>query len=316
MAMFVNTNVSSLQGQNNLNNINKKLDTTYQRLSSGLRINGAKDDAAGLQIANRMTSQINGLNQGNRNANDGISLAQTAEGSLDEIGNMLQRVRTLSQQSANSTNSSTDRSAMQKEVDQLTSEINRVAEQTSFAGISLLDGEAAATGGSAVQGGGDKNFDFQVGAYANQTISFDLGLTGGSAGSLTGLSFRVSDMKIAAGAAGTPVSLGGTGMGSTGSIDVSTKSAAQATLANVDKMIAVVDGKRADLGASMNRMDSAVRNNETASANVSDARSRVRDADFAVETANLTQFNILQQAASTVLAQSNQRPQAALSLLG
>lgn len=160
MAMFINTNTSSLNAQRNLMNTTKSLDTSYTRLASGLRINSAKDDAAGLQISNRLTSQINGLDQGNRNANDGISLAQTAEGAMDEVTGMLQRMRTLAQQSANGSNSAKDRQALQKEVDQLGAEINRISTSTTFAGTKLLDGTFSGV--------------FQVGADAQQTISFGL----------------------------------------------------------------------------------------------------------------------------------------------
>ncbi|MEH8196463.1 MULTISPECIES: flagellin N-terminal helical domain-containing protein [Aeromonas] len=290
MAMFINTNTSSLNAQRNLMNTSKSLDTSYTRLASGLRINSAKDDAAGLQISNRLTSQINGLDQGNRNANDGISLAQTAEGAMDEVTGMLQRMRTLAQQSANGSNSAKDRAALQKEVDQLGSEINRISKDTTFAGTKLLDGTF---GGS-----------FQVGADANQTIGFSLSQAGGF--SISGISAAVT--------AGTADSIFVSG--SAGAIDISTQSTAQDVLGAVDSMLEVVDGKRAELGAVQNRLDSTIRNQANISENVSAARSRIRDADFATETANMTKQNILQQAASSVLAQANQRPQSALSLLG
>ncbi|KMY26946.1 flagellin, partial [Aeromonas caviae] len=165
MSLYINTNVSSLNAQRNMMNSTKSLDTSYTRLASGLRINSAKDDAAGLQISNRLTSQINGLDQGNRNANDGISLAQTAEGAMDEVTGMLQRMRTLAQQSANGSNSDSDRDALQKEMDQLGAEINRISTATTFAGTKLLDGTFTGS--------------FQVGADANQTISFNLNQTDG-----------------------------------------------------------------------------------------------------------------------------------------
>ena len=165
MAMYVSTNVSSLNAQRNLTNANKSLDTSYTRLASGLRINSAKDDAAGLQISNRLTSQINGLDQGNRNANDGISLAQTAEGAMDEITSMLQRMRTLAQQSSNGSNSSSDRSALQAEYTQLANEITRISSDTTFGGRNLLNGKSASD---------DKVFQFQVGAEAGQVIAFNL----------------------------------------------------------------------------------------------------------------------------------------------
>ncbi|MBO0502065.1 flagellin [Aeromonas veronii] len=290
MAMYINTNTSSLNAQRNLMNTTKSLDTSYTRLASGLRINSAKDDAAGLQISNRLTSQINGLDQGNRNANDGISLAQTAEGAMDEVTGMLQRMRTLAQQSANGSNSAKDRAALQKEVDQLGSEINRISQDTTFAGTKLLDGTFSGS--------------FQVGADANQTIGFSLTQSGG---------FTISGIAAAV-TAGTADSIfvGG----SAGAIDISTQSTAQDVLGAVDSMLEVVDSKRAELGAVQNRLDSTIRNQANISENVSAARSRIRDADFATETANMTKQNILQQAASSVLAQANQRPQSALSLLG
>ncbi|UUI62651.1 flagellin [Aeromonas salmonicida] len=287
MAMYINTNVSSLNAQRNMTNSTKSLDTSYTRLASGLRINSAKDDAAGLQISNRLTSQINGLDQGNRNANDGISLAQTAEGAMDEVTGMLQRMRTLAQQSANGSNSAKDREALQKEVDQLGAEINRIAGATTFAGTKLLDGSFGGT--------------FQVGADANQTIGFSLSQTDG---------FSISGIATAAGQ--TAIFTSGS---AANGIDISTQTNAQDVLGAVDSMLEVVDGKRAELGAVQNRLDSTIRNQANISENVSAARSRIRDADFATETANMTKQNILQQAASSVLSQANQRPQAALQLL-
>ena len=284
MSMYVNTNVSSINAQRNLRNSNINLDTAYQRLSSGLRINSAKDDAAGLQISNRLASQINGLNQGNRNANDGISLAQTAEGAMEELTGMLQRIRTLSQQSANGSNNSDDRIALQQEVNQLSKEIDRISSDTTFGGTKLLDGKY---GGK-----------FQVGADANQTISF----------SLSTYAFNVAGLATEAKVT-TAFAAGDNG------INITKASFAQNVLGAVDKMIKTVDSKRAELGAVQNRMEATIRNQSNIAENVSAARARVRDADFAVETANLTQFNILQQAASTVLGQANQRPNGALQLL-
>ncbi|MGY3902040.1 flagellin N-terminal helical domain-containing protein [Aeromonas lusitana] len=294
MAMFINTNTSSLNAQRNLMNTTKSLDTSYTRLASGLRINSAKDDAAGLQISNRLTSQVNGLDQGNRNANDGISLAQTAEGAMDEVTGMLQRMRTLAQQSANGSNSDKDREALQKEVDQLGSEINRISKDTTFAGTKLLDGNYSGV--------------FQVGADANQTIGFSLSQAGGF--SISGIAAAVSA------AGGSPVGSVFTSGSTVGGISISTQTNAQNVLASVDSMLEIVDGKRAELGAVQNRLDSTIRNQANISENVSAARSRIRDADFATETANMTKQNILQQAASSILAQANQRPQSALSLLG
>ncbi|MBZ6071633.1 flagellin [Aeromonas schubertii] len=286
MSLFINTNVSSLNAQRNLLNNNKNLDTAYQRLSSGLRINSAKDDAAGLQISNRMTSQINGLNQGNRNANDGIAMAQTAEGAMEEVTGMLQRMRTLASQSSNGTNTTADRTALQQEVDQLSEEITRISNDTTFGGKKLLDGTAGTV-------------KIQVGSDANQTISFKLTIA-----------FSVDGLKTASGS-----TLATSGSGATTKVDISTSTNAQSVLGGIDKMIQKVDSQRAQLGAVQNRLESTIRNQSNISENLSGARSRVRDADFAVETANLTQSNILQQAASSVLAQANQRPTSALSLL-
>ena len=283
MSMYINTNVSSLNAQRNLMNTNKAMDTSYTRLASGLRINSAKDDAAGLQISNRLTSQINGLDQGNRNANDGISLAQTAEGAMDEVTGMLQRMRTLAQQAANGSNTTADRLALQQEVRQLGKEMKRISTDTTFGGQKLLDGSYKGI--------------FQVGANTKQTISFQM--TVGFAASLMGVAASATGFSGVAGSA----------------ISLSTAANAQSILANVDKMISYVDSKRAELGAVQNRMESTIRNQSNISENLSAARSRVRDADFATETANMTKQNILQQAASSILAQANQRPQSALSLL-
>ena len=310
MAMFINTNVSSLNAQRNLASTGKAMDTSYTRLASGLRINSAKDDAAGLQISNRLTSQVNGLDQGNRNANDGISVAQTAEGAMDEVTSMLQRMRTLAQQSANSSNNGDDRDALQQEYSQLTTEINRIAGDTTFGGQKLLDGNYKGS--------------FQVGADAGQTISFKMT----SAFTLSGIA-SATQGKASIATVGTTTSTGAdawvvtTSTGSTSQVtwsdidDIagSSDSNAQLALANLDFMIKAVDSKRAELGAVQNRFDSTIRNQTNVSENASAARSRIRDADFATETANMTKQNILQQAASTILSQANQRPQSALSLL-
>ncbi|MDX7798800.1 flagellin B [Aeromonas caviae] len=312
MAMYINTNTSSLNAQRNLMNTNKSLDTSYTRLASGLRINSAKDDAAGLQISNRLTSQVNGLDQGNRNANDGISVAQTAEGAMDEVTSMLQRMRTLAQQSANGSNNKDDRDALQAEYKQLTTEINRIAGDTTFGGQKLLDG-------------GYKG-SFQVGADAGQTISFKMttaftmsGIASATKGSATiaratnSAASTTADAWIVTAATSNTITVDWSGISD---ISGSTDSNAQLAFANLDKMIQVVDSKRAELGAVQNRFDSTIRNQSNISENLSAARSRIRDADFATETANMTKQNILQQAASSILAQANQRPQSALSLLG
>ena len=301
MAVYVNTNVSSLNGQRYLSNVQNSLNTTYTRLSSGLRINSAKDDSAGLQIADRLTSQINGLNQGNRNANDGIALAQTIEGGLDEITNMLQRIRTLAVQSSNGTLGDEDRESIQNEVDSLTAEITRIARDTTFGGKTILNG--ATTGsiyGSAVgigTGTGGRLF-LHVGANSGDEINMDV------------YSFAFTKLADAAGI--TDDDLGATA----NTFSVSTRSGANTSIATIDAMIAVVDSQRADLGAIQNRLESSIRNQSNVSANSADARSRIRDADFAEESANLSQQSIIQQAATSMLMQANARPQLALSMLG
>ncbi len=308
MAVYVNTNVSSLNGQRYLNNVQTSLNTTYTRLSSGLRINSAKDDAAGLQIADRLTSQINGLNQGNRNANDGIALAQTVEGGLDEISNMLQRIRTLAVQSANGTLGSTDREAIQNEANSLVSEITRIAKETTFGGKTILAGYDDTNNTSIYANsvalktltGGDitgAQLTLHVGANTDNTINMDV------------YNFVFSKLAEAAGLADTDFN---TSVG----FFLSKQADANAAIESIDKLISVVDSQRADLGAIQNRLESSIRNQSNVSANSADARSRIRDADFAEESANLSQQSIIQQAATSMLMQANARPQLALSMLG
>lgn len=296
MSIYVNTNVTSLNTTNKLSKATHSLDTTYKRLSSGYRINSAKDDAAGLQISDRLTSQINGLKQGNRNANDGIALAQTAEGALDEVHSMLQRIRTLSVQSANGTNTTADRNSIQGEVSQLCSEINRIACKTTFGKQEILSG----AGKGLVDAKG--KISFQVGANANDTTSVSL-----SSG------FSIAQMKTAANSKITTVN-DADNRGQT--FDVSTASKAQAVLADIDSFIGFVDKKRGEFGAVQNRLESTISNQSNIAENESDARSRIRDTDYAEEAANLSQQNIIQQAATSMLTQANSRPQIALSLLG
>ena len=308
MALYVNTNVSSINGRRNLTNATNNLNTTYQRLSSGLRINSAKDDAAGLQISDRLTSQINGLNQGNRNTNDAISFAQTVEGAMDEMTTMLQRIRTLAVQSSNGTNSQADRDAIQQEVTQLSEEITRIACQTKFGGETVLNG-----GGTGKLADKDGNIKMQVGAYSGDTLT----LTGFStAFTLSGIASR-SGPALNANAT-TPDANGLIGGTNTvgARFSVSSQDDAAKTITGADNLIAVIDKQRAHLGAMQNRMESTIRNQSNISMNVSDARSRIRDTDFAEESAKLSQQSIIQQAASSMLTQANSRPQIALSLLG
>lgn len=274
MALFVNSNISALNAQRQLINSGKSLDTSFQRLSSGLRINSAADDAAGLQISNRLTSQIQGLDQAIRNANDGISLSQVAEGAMDEITTALQRIRVLSVQSQNGINSSGDRLALQKEVSALKTEISRIATTTQFGGVKVLDGSYSST--------------FLVGANAGQKISVNIQRTGGGYGA--------SGLNLA-------------------TLSIATLTGASSALTKIDSAISIIDSKRADLGAIQNRFQSTIRNLSNIVENVSGARSRIRDTDFAKETAELTRSQILQQASTTILSQANQRPQSALSLL-
>ena len=272
--VFVNTNVSSLNAQRQLFDSGNKLSTSFERLSSGFRINRAADDAAGLQITDRMTSQVQGLNQAVRNANDAISLAQTAEGALQEVTQGLQRIRQLAVQSQNGINTSADRLALQKEVSAIKQEISRVAATTQFAGVDVLSGGYSAA--------------FLVGANAGQTISVNLSRSGG---------FGASGLSLA-------------------NTTVQTAGGASAAIASIDAAISTIGATRADLGALQNRFQSTIRNLSNISENVSGARSRIKDTDFATETAELTRNQIIQQASTTVLSQANQRPQSALSLLG
>lgn len=298
MSIYVNTNVTSLNTTNKLSKATNSLDTTYKRLSSGYRINSAKDDAAGLQISDRLTSQINGLKQGNRNANDGIALAQTAEGALDEVHTMLQRIRTLSVQAANGTNTTADRTSIQGEVSQLCSEINRIACKTTFGKQEILSGAGKGLVGA------DGKIAFQVGANANDTTSVSL-----SSG------FTIAQMSKAHGGTDKGKLLDDAdGRGKT--FDVSTASNAQDVLADIDSYIGYVDKKRGEFGAVQNRLESTISNQSNIAENESDARSRIRDTDYAEEAANLSQQNIIQQAATSMLTQANSRPQIALSLLG
>jgi flagellin len=275
MSLYVSTNVSSLNATRQLFTSNNNLSTAFERLSSGFRINSAKDDAAGLQISNRLTTQVLGLNMAVRNANDGISLAQTAEGAMGEITTALQRIRVLSVQAQNGINGSSDRLALQKEVSALKQEITRIAETTQFGGVNILEGSYSSA--------------FLVGANAGQTISVNIQRSGG---------------------------FGTSGLFAGVDVTVATPSGASAALSQISEAISIIDAKRADLGAVQNRFQSTIRNLSSISENVSAARSRIRDTDFAVETAELTRWQIIQQASITVLGQANQRPQAALSLLG
>ena len=379
MPQVINTNVLSLNAQRNLNTSGSQLATSLQRLSSGLRINSAKDDAAGLAISERFTAQIRGLNQAARNANDGISLAQTAEGALAEVGNNLQRIRELAVQSRNATNSSTDRAALQVEALALKTEIDRVATTTSFNGTKLIDGSFS-------------NQVFQVGANVGETMTVsgivnaqssnlgsssiaqvtgaaasaftaitagDLTINGTSVGAIaadTNAANRASSVMAAvnsyasqtgvyatilasaptqvvlssssaitvafAGASATTATTGLTAATTatatqTGfaALDISTTAGADAAITAMDAALSAVNTGRAQLGALQNRFSSVVNTLSTTSENLSASRSRIQDADFAAETANMTRSQILQQAGTAILAQANAVPQNVLSLL-
>lgn len=277
MALIINTNVSSLNAQRNLNESQNALNTSLQRLSSGLRINSAKDDAAGLFVAGQLTRDIRGINQAVRNAGDGISLGQTAEGALGEIANNLQRIREIAVQASNDTVG--DASGLQLEVDQLTQEISRIVATTNFNGVDLLSG------------GG--------------TVGFQVGASGASNNRI---SISLDDL--------SSINAFNATLNATGTVDVSTTAAASAALANLSSDIDDVNEARATYGAIQNRFEAVISNLQNYAENLTAARSRIEDADFAAETANLTRAQILQQAGVSILAQANTLPQAALSLLG
>lgn len=398
MALTVNTNVASLNTQRNLNNSSSALNTTMQRLSTGSRINSAKDDAAGLQISNRLGSQVSGLNVAVKNSNDGISMAQTAEGALQQSTNILQRMRDLSLQAANGSNAESERTALNDEVTQLKKELDRISNTTTFGGRQLLDGSFGTT-------------SFQVGAAANEIISVSIGemssksldsthyettigasaadqatapATGAAASGGVSVSFSVGskeyvvdakyakgdtdvqiNQKIAAamndtnsgvgaftdettgvitivakegdtagesafsftdvtqtsgGGFSTAGTVTGTATGDAKStkisdINLTTAKGAQIAVQSIDEAIKSIDSQRAELGAVQNRFENTIANLQNIGENVSAARGRIQDTDYAAETAALSKNQILQQAGTAILAQANQLPQAVLSLL-
>ncbi|HEY1069097.1 flagellin [Thermomonas sp.] len=291
MANSVNTNIMSLNTQRNLYTSNTGLATSIQRLSSGLRVNSAKDDAAGLAIAERMNAQIRGNNVAIRNANDGISLSQTAEGALGKIGDALQRMRELAVQSANATNSSDDRTNLNAEFKELQNEISRVVSGTTFNGTSLFTGSTS--------------FAFQVGAgtTANDVVSVSRNqLSGGTAGTSGGTAASSAADAIARVTSASAIT-GTDGTASTNAIK------------DIDVALDKLNSERATYGAAQNRFESVIGNLQISVENISAARSRIMDTDFAMETANLTRTQILTQAGTAMLAQANQAPQSVLSLL-
>lgn len=276
MASIINTNLGSLNAQRNLSASQSSLTTSMQRLSSGLRVNSAKDDAAGLAIAERMNAQVRGMNVATRNANDGISLAQTAEGAIGKVGDALQRMRELAVQSKNGTNTEADRDNLQEEFEQLRQEVGRIIDGASFNNQKLLDGSIT-------------SFKFQVGAgnESTDTITVD-------SSDLTGLR---DDTDLLAGISGADDTL------------------AAAAIDALDAAITQVTTTRSIYGAVQNRFDSVIANLQTSAENLTASRSRIMDADFAVETANLSRAQILQQAGTAMVAQANQMPQSVLKLI-
>ncbi|AER32280.1 MULTISPECIES: flagellin [Pantoea] len=305
----INTNTLSLVTQNNLSKSQSSLGTAIERLSSGLRINSAKDDAAGEAIANRFSSNINGLTVAARNANDGISLSQTAEGALTEVNNNLQRVRDLTVQAQNSSNSASDIDSIQAEVNQRMQEIDRVTKQTDFNGIKVLN-----------TGSGSTTYNFQVGAKDGETIGITISASDGfdlAAAGQSGTTQNTSSTtgQTVNGNARTTSAIGfdvlkGAVTGGTGGTAAGTT-----PLADIDKAIKAVDNQRSLLGASQNRFESTISNLNNTVTNLTAARSRIQDADYATEVSNMSRAQILQQAGSSVLAQANQVPQTMLSLL-
>jgi flagellin len=280
MTLSINTNVASLDAQRNLSNSQSSLATSMQRLSSGLRINSAKDDAAGLAIAERMNAQVRGMNVAIRNANDGISLAQTADGALASVSDSLQRMRELAVQARNATNSSSDKDSLNKEFSQLQSEITRVLGGTTFNGKHMLGSDATA-------------MSFQIGA--GTTADDTVGIT---------TTDMTKDAKI------TSVT------GSSAVIDhTATAGAIGTVIDNIDKAIDDINDTRATMGASESRFDSIISNLQSSVENQTAAKSRITDADFATETANMSRAQILQQAGTAMVAQANQLPQQVLRLL-
>jgi len=375
MAMTINTNVVSINAQRNLSLSGSQLGTAMQRLSSGLRVNSAKDDAAGLAIAERMNAQSRGLTVAARNANDGISLAQTAEGALGKVGDMLQRMRELAVQSSNATNSDTDRAALQAEVSQLISEVDRVAKTSSFNGQKLLEGSFA---GAVFQIGAGAGDNITVGSlvdataanlsavtYATATLaSSTTGTAGTDAFTLTvgaatidipaatnpkerlgqiiaAINSKTADTGVTAfmndtgdgidlrnelkDGANTAISGGGlaaaatyttqTGEKGVSGLTVVTQQDAWLALKKVDSAIDQINSSRADLGALQTRFEKSIENIDIMNENISAARGRIVDADFAAETASLSRTQILQQAGTAMVAQANQLSQGVLSLL-
>jgi len=301
MSLVINTNVASLNAQRSLATSGSELKTAMERLSSGKQINSAADDAAGFAIAERMTAQIRGLNMATKNANDGLSMIATVENATNDVTDMLHRIRELAVQAANDTNSSTDRGYLQKEVDSLLNEINRVAAQTVYNGAEVLDGSRS---------GSSNKQQIQVGTDSGQSVSFEISAVDTDTLLLTAGIFTASN--AAGNSTGAAIALEASG--ATGTISVATASDAAATLTKVTSAIESVAGSRAELGAVSNRLEYTVSNLMNVAEYTTAARSRIEDADFAAESARLAKAQVLQQTGTAMLAQANASQQLALSL--
>ena len=308
----IGTNIASLRASNASTAANMSLQQSVERLSTGKRINSAKDDAAGLAIASSMTSQIKGMNQAIRNANDGMSMAQSAEGSLSEVTNMLQRIRELAVQSASGTYDVDDRANLQAEVTELTSQIKDIVTNTKFNDVTLFKLGKEVSGTPAATKGEVKSdpIKIQVGSNSGETVDLKIGgldfarIVGGAAALTTEEAAATTSTTDAAGDAFTALAL-----------DITDQTKASAALQTLDTALTAVTTSRASLGASQNRLQSVVNNLTSNVTNLTDARSRIEDADFSAETTNLAKAQILSQASTAMLAQANQSQQSVLSLL-
>jgi flagellin len=294
----INTNISALQAANASNSAAMMTSTAMQQLSTGMKINSAADNAAGLGITNTMTSQINGMTQAVSNANDGISLAQTAGGALNEVTNMLQRIRELAVQSSSGTYQASDRTSMQSEVSNLTQQISSILTTTQFNGVNVF---AVTSGTPASNGTQDATFTIQTGANNNNTVTIDSNAFNGS--TLFGTASSVGNTAYSSAS------------GTTQALDVTTQTKAATTITNVDAAVLDVNNTQASLGAAQNRLTSVVNNLNTNITNLSSARSQIQDTDYSASTTQLAKSQILSQASTAMLAQANQSQQNVLSLL-
>ena len=316
----INTNSGAMRAQNASRMASASQSTAMERLSSGKRINSAKDDAAGLAISNSMTAQIKGMNQGIRNANDGISLAQTAEGALGEVTNILQRVRELTVQAGSETYSADDRTSMQSEVTALTTQVSDIMKNTKFNGIALFDNTAstetvASLGADNAVGGTGANADTTASDGNTKKLTVQTGANG-----LDKVEIRLKaiDLTAITGSLGTDNAVGGTGgAADTAALTIAGAdgTAARSALGTLDTAIKAVSASRADLGAAQSRLESVVNVQTSNATNLSDARSRIEDTDYSTETTNLAKSQILSQASQAMLAQANQSSQGVMSLL-